>query len=210
MKIPGDVYIAGTRTATDWNTFRAKLTLGADPALWQKAFDDYFYERLSLRYLEPIKVLQDNGTYQGEGFSIVAIQCTLIEFLESTFQGISYRCRRKADPPLGKYEYSDSGNMFVQFLSNREPFSNVFDEKLGREFYANVRCGLLHEARTKDGWTIWAKGPANMLVSASSKIVYRDNFQQGLLQFIQSYQGALPSDTLLQEAFIRKFDSLCV
>jgi len=81
-----------------------------------------------------------------------------------------YRCRRKADPPLGKYEYSDSGNMFVQFLSNRKPFSNVFDKKLGREFYANVRCGLLHEARTKDGWTIWAKGPANMLVSASTKI----------------------------------------
>lgn len=65
MKTPGDVYIAGSRTAKDWNVFRAKLSLlGADPALWHKAFDDYFYERLSLRYLEPIKVLQDNGTYQ--------------------------------------------------------------------------------------------------------------------------------------------------
>ena len=99
MKTPGDVYIAGSRTAKDWNAFRAKLTLlGADPALWHKAFDDYFYERLSLRYLEPIKVLQDNGTYQGEGFSIVAIQCTLIEFLESTFQEISYRCRSQTGP----------------------------------------------------------------------------------------------------------------
>ena len=154
--------------------------------------------------------MQDNGTYRGEGFSIVAIQCTLIEFLESTFQEISYRCRRKPDSPLGKYEYSDSSNMFVHFLTNRRPFSSAFDKKLGQEFYGNVRCGLLHEARTKGGWTIWAKGPPNMFISASRKIVYRDNFHQGLLQFIQWYLEVLPSDTLLQEALIRKFDSLCV
>jgi len=98
MKTLGDVHIAGSRTTVDWQAFRAKLKPGGEVALWKKAFDDYFYERLSLRYLEPIKVLQDNGTYQGEGFSIVAIQCTLIEFLESTVQGISYRFRRKGEP----------------------------------------------------------------------------------------------------------------
>ena len=45
--------------------------------------------------------------------------------------------------------------------------------------------------------------------SASGKIVYRDRFHAALLEFIEWYRGALPSDAALQAAFIRKFDSLC-
>ena len=68
---------------------------------------------------------------------------------------------------------------------------------------------FLHEARTKGGWRIWAKSPAATVVSAAPKIVYRDDFHAALLEFIEWYKGALPSDKALQEAFIRKFDSLC-
>jgi len=208
-KITGDVYIAGSRTAADWKAFRKTLIPGHGPDLWKKAFDCYFHERLSLRYLEPIRTLQENGTFQGEGFSIVAIQCTLIEFLESTVQGISYRYRRRGDPPLGPHEYSDSGALFSSFLTKREPFSEVFDERSAHDFYGNVRCGLLHEARTKKGWTIWAKSPDGTVISKQGRIVYRDDFQCALLKFVEWYKGALPSDSLLHNAFLRKFDSLC-
>lgn len=210
MKAPGhtSIYIAGSKTADDWKTFRAKLALGADANRWREAFDDFFHARLLLRYLNPIKLLQENGTFQGEGFSIVAIHCTLIEFLESTVQGRIYRYRRPSDPPLGAYEYSNSGDLFVSFLSGRQPFAKDFNNLLARDFYEGVRCGLLHEARTKGGWTIWAKSAANV-VSAAPKIVYRDNFHAALLEFIDWYKGALPLDRALQEAFIRKFDSLC-
>lgn len=156
-----DVYIAGTKTVADWNAFRPGLALGGDRAVWTEAFQSYFHARLSLRYLDPIRVLQDNGTYQGEGFSIVAIQCTLIEFLESTVQGRSYRYRRRGDPPVGPHEYSNSSELFVSFLSTRQAFAKDFDAQLAHDFYEGVRCGLLHEARTKGGWTIWAKRPQN-------------------------------------------------
>jgi hypothetical protein len=53
------------------------------------------------------------------------------------------------------------------------------------------------------------KSPALNIVSATPKIVYRDNFSAALLEFIDWYKAALPSDRTLQEAFIRKFDSLC-
>jgi hypothetical protein len=119
-----EVYIAGSRTAADWSAFRKTLAPGDGPHLWKNAFECYFHERLSLRYLEPIGTLQENGTFQGEGFSIVTIQCTLIEFLESTVQGISYRYRRRGDPPLGPHEYSDSGDLFNSFLTKRKPFSS--------------------------------------------------------------------------------------
>src|SRR5580692_5039394 len=100
-KTIGDVHIAGSLTTDDWRNFRSALVPGGAPAAWSKAFDDYFHARLSLRYLAPIKVLQNNGTFQGEGFSIAAIQCSIVEFLESTIQGKSYRFPRKGDPALG-------------------------------------------------------------------------------------------------------------
>jgi hypothetical protein len=204
----GDIQIAGWKTAGDWDVFRASLVLGGDPERWQEAFDEYFRTRLNLRYLNPIKLLQCHGTFQGEGFSILAIQCTLIEFLESTVQGTNYRYLRKQET-LGPHEYSSSSELFVHFLCTREPFVNDFDDALAKDFYAGVRCALLHEARTKNGWTIWAKGPVGAVVDRAKRIVYRDNFQTALEEFMTWYEAALRSDAVLQEAFIRKFDSLC-
>jgi len=211
MKAPGDIptYIAGSKTVDDWQAFRTTLAPGGDADGWREAFDSYFHARLLLRYLNPISVLQENGTFQGEGFSIVTIQCTLIEFLESTVQGRIYRYRRPSDPPLGTREYSNSGDLFISFLSGRQPFARDFNRQLARDFYEGVRCGLLHEARTKGGWTIRAKSPGANVVSATPKIVYRDNFNAALLEFIDWYKGALASNRTVQEAFIRKFDSLC-
>jgi hypothetical protein len=211
MKNPGNtaVCIAGSKTVDDWNTFRPTLVVGGNAEPWREAFGDYFHARVFLRYLNPIRTLQENGTFEGEGFSIVAIQCTLIEFLESTIQGRLYRYRRLSDPPLAPHEYSNSSDLFISFLTTRQPFAKDFSPQLAREFYEGVRCGLLHEARTKNGWTIWAKSPTGQVVSAAPNIVYRDNFQTALLDLIKWYRGALSADRVVQEAFIRKFDSLC-
>jgi hypothetical protein len=53
---------------------------------WETAFQDYFLDRIQLRYLAPIELLQQLDAKQGEGFAIVSIHCSLIEFLESTFK----------------------------------------------------------------------------------------------------------------------------
>jgi hypothetical protein len=207
----GDVHIAGPLTTDDWKIFRAALIPGGDPTAWKKAFEDYFHTRLSLRYLGPIKVLQDNGTFQGEGFSIAAVQCSIVEFLESTIQGKSYRFRPRGAPAPGPFEYSSSSDIFISFLMKRPPFKNDFrTENCARDFYEGVRCGLLHEARTKNGWTILAKDSGGQTADTNQKIMYRDNFQTGLLTFVDWYKAELPNDKALQEAFVRKFDSLCV
>jgi hypothetical protein len=209
-KTIGDIYIAGSLTTEDWKKFRETLTPGGDPAIWDKAFLDYFHGRLLSRYLDPIKVLQQNGTFQGEGFSIAAIQCSLIEFLESTVQGKSYRLPVKGAPPLGPFEYDGSREMFESFLLKRAPFSSEFNDATAHDFYAGVRCGLLHEARTKNGWVIWAKHGGRIIeITGDQKVVYRDDFQKALLEFIAWFKTALTSDQVVQGAFIRKFDSLC-
>ena len=203
----GDTQIAGWKTADDWQAFSSSLAIGGDR--WQEAFDEYFRTRLDLRYLNPIKLLQDHGTFQGEGFSILALQCTLVEFLESTVQGVNYRYLRTGEK-LAPREYSISSDLFVRFLSTRDPFKQDFDEALAQDFYSGVRCGLLHEARTKNGWTVLAKGPADNVIDRNKRIVYRDNFQTALEKFVVSYGADLLTDASLQEAFIRKFNSLCV
>src|SRR5437016_3472151 len=124
--------IAGWKTAADWHSTRRFLVVGDSSPVWQKAFEDFFQERLRLRYLNPIRILQQNGTFQGEGFSILAIQCSLIEFLESTVQGLTYRYLRKGNT-LGAYEYSSSRKIFTGFLCNRHPFARQFSESVAKD-----------------------------------------------------------------------------
>jgi hypothetical protein len=200
-------YIAGKKTPDDWYRLRERLSVGT-PYGWREAFTGYFETRLNLRYLHPIKVLQEHGTSRGEGFSIVAIQCSLIEFLESTAQGTNYRHIRKGDA-LSEHEYSSSQNVFVAFLTRRAPFSGTFNELSAQDFYVSVRCGLLHEARTKNGWRIRAQHVQDTIAAPAKRIVYRNNFQSALLSYIHAYGEQLPQDAQLQEAFIRKFDHLC-
>lgn len=188
-----------------------QLVPGGDLAGWDAAFSDYFSARINLRYLEPINVIQNHDTELGEGFSIVAIHCTLVEFLESTMQGIKYRFVRK-DNQLGPFEYRKSGPVFIDFLSRRQPFANEFDMTLAQDFYKYVRCGLLHEACTKNGWLIHANDQTGAIVDAKDPkrpILIRNNFHNALLAFIKWYKGALATDPNIQEAFLRKFDSLC-
>lgn len=209
MSEPDDTLIGGSKTCGNWRGFRRNLVPGADRASWTTAFEDYFHSRIQLRYFEPIKLLQQCGANRGEGFSISAIHCTLIEFLESTVQGINYRYVR-SDSELGLHEYRKSGPVFVAFLTKREPFSRCFtNESIGWEFYQNVRCGLLHEARTKGHWRIRANGPTDMIADTDSHILYRNTFHAAVLQFLNWYREALLSDTQMQEAFVRKFNALC-
>ena len=206
---PSETLIAGTKTVGDWLAFRGTLVAntGGFP-IWEAAFEEYFRPRLALRYLDPIKTLQNNGNYQGEGFSIAAIQCTLIEFLESTAQGLTYRFRRNSEK-LGPFEYSSSKSIFIKFLCNRKPFAGTFTKLSALDFYEGVRCGLLHEAQTKNGWKVWARSHDNAIADITKRIVYRDNFQTALLEYVECYKSVLLSDGAAQSAFVRKFDSLC-
>lgn len=199
--------IFGRKTAADWFTARQALVVGQANG-WQDAFVDFFRERLTHRYLEPIAALQAFGESRGEGFSIVAIQCSLVEFLESAVQGVNYRYVPRGQP-LGLHEYSASRDIFVSFLSNRAPFSATFNVASAEDFYASVRCGLLHEARTKNGWRIWAKDASDAVADTTRKILFRDNFQASLLAYLNAYELQLQHDEALQRAFIRKLDHLC-
>jgi hypothetical protein len=201
-------YLSGSKTVTDWLAARESLNSYSGDVAWAKVYQDYFRDRLELRYLKPIRILQTHGSLRGEGFAIVAIQCSLIEFLESTVQGTKYRYLRHNER-LRDHEYSSSGDVFVKFLCERDPFKSHFDKALAEDFYKNVRCGVLHEARTRNGWRVWAGGVDSPMISREQKVIYRDGLQAGLLSFIDWYGNALLERVEFRDAFIRKFDDLC-
>lgn len=198
--------ISSRKTVGDWLALRPTIAT-ANAREWRGIVSDYFLDRLRTRYMESIALLQTSSALAGEGFSIVTIQCSLIEFLESTAQGINYRSRYTPGK-AGRHDYSDSGRIFTDFLTKRAPFLNTFDKVSARDFYLNVRCGLLHEATTKNDWTIRAGRAGKQVADTGKKIVFRNNFQAALLEYIEAYRSALETDQLLQTAFIRKYDAL--
>jgi len=143
--------ISGNKTVKDWKVIREKLKQSPyDMNQWENAWD-FFYHRIDSRYLEPIKRIKKEDKYLGEGFSIMAILCSLIEFLETTWTGEVYKYKK---PNKMNFEYSNSKEKFISFLTQNPPFKDIFNKKLAREFYVNVRCGILHEAQTKKDWII--------------------------------------------------------
>lgn len=194
--------IAGKLTSDHWAKFKVDLIPGDSKSPWDYAYNDYYRQRLDLRYLNPIKAIQVGGSSRGEGFSIVTIQCALIEFLAAAHDGLAYRHKN----PRAPYEYSRSGEIFARFLQSVRPFSGIFDQGSAQDFYTSVRCGLLHEATTKNGWRIRANG--GKAIYAASKLVYRNQLQKLLLNYIDGYRDDLCQNEERQAAFLRKFDSL--
>lgn len=216
------IEIAGKLTIGDWE--KIEFTVGVD---WDKAFQ-FFEERITTRYLEPISVIRQMNNINGEGFAMVNLQCSLIETIESFYNGWIYQPYNdnKTGLKKGYYEKNLKGNpisgktnqsIFKSFFQNREPFKGLIK---GNEFYQNVRCGLLHETQTKNGWIIHADSNESEMFfkkDGDKKILYRNNFQDALKSLIDNYKKAIISGEKfgdktteeLRENFIAKFNHIC-
>lgn len=208
MKLSNDTRIARSKTVADWMAMRDRLTGSPDPADWTEAFEDFFKARLESRYFEPIRAIAKIKKDDGEGFVIVALHCSLIEFLAATLKGKTYKYQRNGNP--GQLEYSSSSDLFVEFLESNEPFKAMFSKAgTAQDFYSSARCGLLHEARTKGRWKILVCESATQAIDVHQRVVYRNKMQAVFDRFVEWYGQQLLTDAGLQQAFIRKFDSLC-
>jgi hypothetical protein len=187
----GTVRVAGHRTVQDWLQLRARIAQAPDELrLWEEAWE-FLSDRLELRYNAPIECILGMHQDSGEGFAATALQCMLIEFLESCYQGLHYRYRQRDDPPLGKHEYSKSAPLFETFL-RRDAFAGQFDGVLLRDFYRGVRCKLLHETKTSRDWVIRTRSRSDRARIVECKdgvnILYRSAFQEAIARFLVSYR----------------------
>lgn len=209
--------IAGKKTILNWKEHREKLlpTVDFSKEAWEEAFTDYFMQRLETRYFEPIRAISALENDNGEGFSIVALYCSLIEFLQATQEGKQFIHGKIETPTV----YSKSKEMFIKFLINNEPFKSYTSQgNSAKNFYKNVRCGLLHEARTRGNWRILLSRKhldkyKNKSIDCDEEIVFRDRLEQDFYKFLSDYRMKLVDrdgkNNETRNAFIRKMDMLC-
>ena len=216
-KISDYTKISKSLTVGNWKTLREALIadMRQEPYSkehWEDAYS-YFNERVNSRFLNPIRWILQGGNNKGEGFSVVALQCMLVEFLESFYQGKVYTTSKNLQP----YEYNTSKTIFREFLMHHSPFSTYFTENKSADgFYVNIRCGLLHEARTKGTSLIKKNSHSDKIFDFIGKdrknlIVYREKFHEAIVQYLEQYKVELlqKQKKALMINFIRKMDDIC-
>ena len=205
--------IAGKRTTKQWAALKAQLLSKPNQSLWSSAYHDFYRTRIDSRYIRPIASIERHDTLTGEGFAIVALFCSLIEFLESCEKGYNFHFIGRTGETLLPYEYNErqASAYFKSFLKIRPPFDVLVPSALVDSFYQDVRCGLLHEARTKGTWFISTARSTGALIStqAGRITLFRRQLIPALELYFADYNRRLISDSGTQEAFVRKFDYLC-
>jgi hypothetical protein len=99
------------------------------------------------------------------------------------------------------------GEAFEDFFSTSKHL-RVFQGS-GEDFYSCVRCGVLHQAETYDGWKIVRRGS---LLDKSNKIVNATKFLMALDNELKDYVATLKNEALESNNWkkaIRKLDYIC-
>lgn len=78
--------------------------------------------------------------------------------------------------------------MFVAFFSN-PMFKDLFPGVNGVKFYTGIRCGLLHQAQTKDGFALTAVG--KQLWDQNGPTINRDLFSNAVRISFFAYTNLL-------------------
>ncbi|MFN8114472.1 MAG: hypothetical protein U0W65_00045 [Bacteroidia bacterium] len=190
-------------------------------------------ERFKVRvedfYFSPIDSVKEPNKLKGEGFSILTIQCALIEMFAAFKYGKIHKFNKNENDPIYTYKKADA--CFIPFLHSEPIFENHFhrfenstrhlDQPFSAiEFYNKVRCGLMHEARTKGEWIINAKkaykGHETIFIKkeiTNNKIsIDRTILNKQLKKYFKSYLDSLSQNNAdgnsLRRLFARKLDHL--
>jgi len=144
MKRPDDVELARGFTVARYRALEA--------ARDQRQIALLISRRFTERFLAP--TLSPRNIKHG--FSSMAVACLMVEALESFQQGW----------PDTRYK---SKAAFRSFFDGHLEFADFRGH--GERFWRDVRCGILHQAETRGGWTLRRKGPlfdpANLTINST-------------------------------------------
>lgn len=166
---------------------------------WDLAIE-IFNQRIQSRYLEPVDLLiksdeKCNPVERRYGFSIMAIDCILIETLQSFREGLTDT-------------KSKSKKMFKNFLTKSEGFRKYFDSTQAENFFYDFRCGILHQAEIMGPSLLWSVGLLIGKRSDGVPYINRTNFHKILKDEVKRYSDNLrdPANLELRTNFIKKMD----
>jgi hypothetical protein len=132
---------------------------------------DLVRKRFEERYLRPI--LDSDIRH---GFAMLAICCLMVEALESFRQGWK--------------KTSNGSEAFCGFFHAHEQFTEL--RVVAHDFYRAVRCGILHQAETTEGWRV-SRDEADWLLKedGATRWLNAREFGRRLRTILQVYCQAL-------------------
>ena len=205
------IKIAKDFTVANWKILRPQLLFSNDN--WPTA-NQVFEDRIYSRFFNPIERIKSIKKNEGEGFSIALISVVLLEFLAAFELGKIYRIQKEGLTPN---EYYSGIRLLKSFLRSDKLFNQHFvsNNKI-QIFYENIRCGLVHEARTLENDVI-ISNESNKNTKQNS-IYFEDNGEwrlnrdlmlETIKTFVENYKERLLNNELhLRSKFIIKMDDI--
>ena len=183
---------------------------------WRYIINEIFQKRIRNYYFNPIESIIKIRQWKWEWFSIVWLECILIETIWAFEKWEIHTTRQKN---LKSYEYNSSKDIFTKYFTKY--FSNFFDTPKSKLFFTEVRCWILHEGRTKWNWKIrtryWKIDNERIeetIINCenSEKLIYRNNFYYSIERNFNKYIKELLEDNhnweTLRKKLWRKLDHM--
>jgi hypothetical protein len=182
MKRPEDVRLARGYTVARYRALEA--------ARDRQRIASLISGRFTERYLAPTLARRNVK----HGFTSMAVACLMVEALESFRQGWP-DTREKGKAAF--CSFFDAHDEFAAFRGHAE------------QFWKNVRCGILHQAETRGGWTIRRRGP---LLDAANRIINATVFLRQLGKVLKAYCRELSHEDWNSDVWRkcrRKMNAIC-
>jgi hypothetical protein len=192
----GRIHIAPNYTLEECKEVFLNLKPTSDEEVWRYALR-IFSDRMNARFFDAIRTLSGSCNDQwghNLSFSIMALNCLLIETLQQFYDGLESTPARKNEAA------------FKRFLSHSNYFG--FSRKVSEQFYRNIRCGILHQAETKGNVALSFSDDEPIVEERDSGwIVFNvKKVSESLFREFDSYLDKLyePTETKLRSHFILK------
>ncbi len=166
-----------------------------NPDHWWAAAD-IVRDRLEGRFL---RFASNCLRHEHSGFVVLSIDCLLVEAIQQFKDGV-------------KNGHSQSKQLVKRFLEGTR-FQPDFDMSARESFYADIRCGLLHQAEAKKMWLIRRNQPALLQKVAGGQgyIIDVKRFHAAVRGSLNDYLNLIPepSSSLLRTNLWAKMDHIC-
>jgi len=156
---------------------------------------NFIFDRLYGRYLKPFDYNSDDyRKHFKNGFALMANCCLLIE----TYVSFTSRQFRSTQNKSGKcfgYFFSSHKSFALLAKGALKPDGTIADKKDGgipNDFFDNVRCGILHNGETKNGWKI-NREATSPYFDPGTKTLNAFEFSSLLKKILDNYRDTLIS-----------------
>ena len=159
------------------------------------------YQRFYDRYLKPYSFPDSEfkKTYKN-GFSMMASSCLMIETYMAFKKGI------EDTESVGRECFCDFFNSEPEFIifknTSKNSSGHYLKTKIPSKFYYNIRCGILHQGETKEGWKITRK-KSKPLFDVSSLTLNAYKFMEELNKVLKRYKSKLETEDWNSEIWLK-------